>query len=388
MTTTSPRPGSLRQLGAVLAALLLVVACAGPSDPSSPPPSDPDGSAEPTEPGGPTEPPPTDDADPDDGAAGGDPADDDDDATGHAPAPRPPGPVVLSEDETLPNGKQLASEIVQALTTYDPGVDADEVAARVAEGELRDDVAAAIVPIVHPDAWSRGEIVYPQLGGATAQESSVMVVVAQTIGTADGGVRTEVRTLDIRLEVVDGAWQLVEVASAGGEPVPRPETLSPAAEAVLDDPRIALPDSARWDIHAGHVADSLLELMTAMAEREPYGVVVLETGHPFNVFGTDRISRHMAGLAVDIYRLGDRDVIDDRDEDGQTRAFVEWLYDRDDVRSVGSPWALDGFGGRSFTDLVHQDHLHVESVPTPDEREAARARGALRSPGDLVPDPR
>ena len=29
------------------------------------------------------------------------------------------------------------------------------------------------------------------------------------------------------------------------------------------------------------------------------------------------------------------------------------------VSEVGSPWALDGYGGRSFTDDVHLDHVHI-----------------------------
>lgn len=33
--------------------------------------------------------------------------------------------------------------------------------------------------------------------------------------------------------------------------------------------------------------------------------------------------------------------------------------DQPEVSQIGAPWALDGYGGRSFTDVVHQDHLHV-----------------------------
>ncbi len=69
------------------------------------------------------------------------------------------------------------------------------------------------------------------------------------------------------------------------------------ARAVLDDPRIDLPDSARWDILAGEVSPALLRLMSRAADEAA-------------------------------------------------------------VR-IGSPWALDGLGGRSFTDVVHQDHLHI-----------------------------
>jgi hypothetical protein len=210
-------------------------------------------------------------------------------------------------------------------------------------------------------------------------------VVDQTIGST-AGERTERRTVDVRLRIADGEWELEAIASIGGTPVARPDTLSDVAAAVLDDRRIELPDSARWDIHAGRTADSLLALLLELAELTPYSVAVLETGHPFNVFGTPRVSRHMAGFAVDIYALDGVLVVEDRRPDGVTFSLVETLFERDDVRVLGSPWALDGFGGRSFTDLVHQDHLHVESFPTDRELARARERGVLRDADDLEDD--
>jgi hypothetical protein len=302
---------------------------------------------------------------------------------GLPPAPDPAPAFVLSDAEVLPNAKRLASDVVQDLTTYGPGSTPEEVAAQVADGPLRATIAATLAPIHHAGAWSRGAVLYPQLGGESGARASVMVVVDQTIGTGDGEVRTERRTFDVRLRVVGGVWELDAIASVGGVPVPRPDQLSPAAEAVLDDERIDLPDTARWDIHAGRTADSLLELMAELAELTPYGVIVLETGHPYNVFGTPRVSRHIAGFAVDVHRLGDVLVVDDRDDDGATYRLVRDLYERDDVRVIGSPWALDGFGGRSFTDTVHQDHLHVESIPTRREVERAQERGVLRGEDEL-----
>jgi hypothetical protein len=100
--------------------------------------------------------------------------------------------------------------------------------------------------------------------------------------------------------------------------------------------------------------------MAEMANRAPYGVVTITTGHPHNVFETDRLSHHTMGRAVDIYRVGDRLVIDDRGPNSATRALVAWVYDHNDVLQVGSPWDFDGWQNRrSFTDAVHQDHLHI-----------------------------
>ena len=86
-------------------------------------------------------------------------------------------------------------------------------------------------------------------------------------------------------------------------------------------------------------------------------VVVLASGHPRDVFETGRTSSHTRGQAVDIHLLGDEYVVDGRrTEDGLTYETTRWLYDHPDVSNLGSPWALDGFGGRSFTDVVHADH--------------------------------
>jgi len=288
------------------------------------------------------------------------------DATPPPPAP----PWEAGEAETHPRAKELAAEIAQELTTYDPEDTPRDIADRVAaDDEERDELLDAIQPLYHPGAWSRGEVEYPQFGGLTERRTSQMVVVRQTVGSASGETFEEVRTLDVRLQLRDGAWTFEELADAGGFPIERPDDLPPEAVAVLDDDRIDLPDSARWDIYRGVIERSLLGLMTRLAEEVgEYGVIVLETGHPYHVFGTDRKSDHLRGRAVDVHRIGDRLVIEDLEEGGDLHGTVEWLYE-DRIRPIiGSPWALDGFGGRSFTDAVHLDHLHI-AVPAPSDRD-------------------
>jgi hypothetical protein len=312
---------------------------------------------------------PSDPADPPgDTTASDDPAADDTaveasepEPAAHAPAPAPAGPFELSPDEMLPNAKRLAAEIVQTLLTYEPDDTASEIAGRVAGDGRTTSLLVTAAPLLHADAWSRGEIVYPQLGGFTDTSSSVMVVARQTVGLPDGEVREETRTFDVRLTVEDGDWVFDELASAGGRARQRPDDLSEIAAAVVDDDRIELPDTARWDIYRGVIEEPLLELMALMAERTDYGVIVLDTGHPWEVFGTDRQSRHSLGRAVDLYRLSGPHVIDDREDGSETHDFVQWLYEQPEMANMGAPWSLDGFGGRSFTDDLHQDHLHIES---------------------------
>ena len=266
---------------------------------------------------------------------------------------------VVPETEIAPEAKQLAVDIAYWLTTYEASerpVDRLEALDPVAGVEH---LLVASEPLTHSGSWSRGEVVYPQLGGLTADRVSVMVVVRQTVGSASGPETTVVRTLDIRLVRGDGGWRFDFLSSAGGS-FDTVDDLT-LAHAVASDPRIEMPDSARLDILEGRISTELLTLMAAIAEQTPYGISALATGHPHNVFETDRRSHHTVGRAMDIYRVGDHFVVDDRAPDSGTMRLFEWLFDRPDVTQVGGPWDIDGdpLTHRSFTNIVHQDHIHV-----------------------------
>lgn len=353
-------------MAAAAAVLLLAGACT--SDPSPQPPAV---GEDPASPPDDDEPDPTSrpDDDPDggtddepDGGNGDDVPDDDPEAPSTPvelpEAPDRSGPVQLSEAEVYPNAKSLASAIAQAVTTYDRGQSALDAVAELDLSDGGQRLARQAADLHRDDTWSRGRIVYPQLGGVDGEEVSVMVVTEQTVGSADGVV-TRTRTLDVRLRLAGQTWVFDELADDGGTPVDVPARVSAEAQRVLDHPDLELPDSARWDILAGEVDRALLDLLARAADEVPLGAVTLRSGHPELVFGTDRVSSHTRGRAIDIHRVKDREVIDDRSEDSRSLGLVEWLYDQPEVAQVGSPWALDEFGGRSFTDVVHQDHIHV-----------------------------
>jgi hypothetical protein len=284
------------------------------------------------------------------------------------PPPEPNPPYEPSPNETHPNAKALGAAVAQALLTYDVGESVQDVVARATDGSGDDRDVDLAREVVHPDSWSRAEVLYPQFGGLTATTCSIMAVVRQVIGTP-GEERTETRTVDVRLRLADGTWLFDLLDDVGGPAIERPDDLPDEAVAVLEDDRIELPDSARWDIYEGETAVTLLALMTRMADRTGgFAVCTLSRGHPTNVFGTDRLSDHTRGRAVDIHRIGEALVIDDRASGSLTLETVDWLYG-DEIRPVvGAPVALDGFGGRSFTDDVHQDHLHV-AVPRVTDRD-------------------
>lgn len=302
------------------------------------------------------------------------------------PSPTPP-PVPArwqpSSGEVSTALKTAAATVAHRLTNYEQGTTAERLAARVVSGSGgRRSLVTALDPLVDPQRWSRGEVVYPQLGGLAPgpcvpnpEAASVMVVVRQRLGRGASVLETVTRTLDVRLITDDeGGWRFTELASAGGRPAERPPDLSPAGAAVVDDSRIVLPDSAVWDIYRGEVSGDVLDVMRRLAERTPYAVTVLKSGHPVNVFAQNYRSDHTDGRAVDVYAIGGRPVVDSRalgteppscgpgaPERGAVHEHVAWLLGLEPVNQVGSPWDLDPPQQASFNDLVHQDHLHISA---------------------------
>lgn len=288
------------------------------------------------------------------------------------PAPVPWEPAA---SEVLPDAKRLAARVVEALTAYGPEEPPGAPLARALRPDLAaggappavaaEVLAAKAAPLLAPGARSVGEVVYPQLGGETPEACAVMVVVRQTLRGPDGRQVSATRTVDVRLRKTLVGWALVGVESAGGDPVAEPPDLSPVARAVLSDARIALPDSARWDVHAKRVDDRLLAAMAQLAAVAPFAVTALVSGHPLQVFGTERVSNHTVGRAVDVWRIGDAPVAAQRPGPA-TPAFdaVRHAHDASGAAEVGGPWDFDGPAAkRSFTNLVHQDHLHVGFGP-------------------------
>ncbi|WP_419946551.1 hypothetical protein [Candidatus Poriferisodalis sp.] len=281
-----------------------------------------------------------------------------------AVAPPPfPDQFEPSPNEVQADAKRLGAAVAHQITNYGRNSSVTDLAALVTADPARvDALAREAATVHHPGMWSRGTIEYAQLGGHRDDRISIMVVVRQELGkqgTSDAE-RAETRTMDVRLaRGASGVWEFEQLASAGGQPVARPPNLSPLAASVVDDPRIDLPDTAIWDIYSGQTDPALHEVMLDIAERTPYSVIVLKTGHPHNVFGTDRVSNHTVGRAVDIHEVNSALVIDSHDTTSSMYALSEWLVSRLDITEFGSPWLFDDAVAHNFTDEVHHDHLHV-----------------------------
>ena len=279
------------------------------------------------------------------------------------PASRPRvEPFVPDKAEVYAEGKRVAGRLAQAALTYRRGATAREVAASLPDAAVsRRDLARILAPVVDRKMRSAGEVVYPQLSGVTPTSFGAMVVMRQTLEDSDGGRTSVTRVLDVRLRRARGPWALDTIASVGGRAVARPPSLPPEAERVLDHSNIELPDSARWDIHRGLVDRALLSALARVADRRKLSIAVISSGHPPNVWATGRPSAHSRGFAADIYAVDERLVIRQRRPGSAAHAAAQAFF-AGGAQQLGSPWSFDG-GARSFSDAVHQDHLHVQQSP-------------------------
>jgi hypothetical protein len=279
---------------------------------------------------------------------------------------RPPSvaPYEPGSDEEYANGKRLAGRVAQRALTYALGATPRQVASSLPRTRMRPGrLARVLAPAVDPAMRSVGKVVYPQLSGVTATSLGAMVVVRQTLPPETREAERVTRVLDVRLRLASGRWSLDRIAAIGGSPAQRPSSVSPAARRVLDNPNIKLPDSARWDIHRGLVDDALLTALASVAAEYELSISVFRAGHPHNVWATARPSAHSRGFAADIYAVGGRLVITQRLPDSSAYKAASLLF-ANGASQLGSPWVFGPGGPRSFTDAVHQDHIHVQQSPS------------------------
>lgn len=289
------------------------------------------------------------------------------------PALSPTSPYVPVPGEVFPKAKAAAARFVEALMTYGPeepaGASLDRAMLLGTPVLDRAAVAQRSAPVLVSQSQSTVQVLYPQLGGLVpvgggATYAVVMVVVQQRLLTSDGERRESTRTIDLRLRVTEGEWAVEELGSVGGDPVPRPRTVPAALARVLDDPRIALPDSGRWDLHADVVDGRVIGLMGDLASTVPYSVTVVRSGHPQNVIDGlgDRASNHFLGRAVDVWAVDGVPVVQQRGRrDSRAYELLEQVIAPGPATEIGVPegWDLDGPVRRLFDNAVHDDHFHL-----------------------------
>lgn len=261
-------------------------------------------------------------------------------------------------EEPFPQIKQAATAFLERAGTWGASGQGtpEAVAARLVDAGVRADVAATAAVLAAPDAeGSTIRIGYPQSGGQTATDASVMTSLTQTL-QRDGTVEERQLTLDVRVQGAGAAWGAIGIVPL--TPLAGPGTLGPNATAVLGNPRIRLPGAAEADLRTGALDETMLGVLNGLGQHHDLDVAVFYDGHPPHVFATDRVSNHHVGRAVDIWAVDGRSVASLR----QDTAFLDpvlVLAAQLGATEVGSPYDRNGPKGGYFTDAAHQDHLHV-----------------------------
>lgn len=273
-----------------------------------------------------------------------------------------PTPWTPADTEVAPEAKVAAARVVEALGTVPDsaglaaGASADRLRAAGADPLL----TAAAGVLVPPEAPAVARIVYPQYGGLTADRASVMVVVEQT--WRDGfQTRSRTVTADVRLKRVDGKWIAADLRPVESAPAATSTPSAPVA-ALLDDPALSLPDAAHAELVAGVVAEPVVRALAELATSYDLSVAVFGAGHPKEVFGTDRISHHTRGRAVDVWAVDGRPIVTMGANDPALLAFLAAVR-ATGAEEIGGPADPDGPGGVHFANDLHRDHVHIGFDP-------------------------
>ncbi|MFC3690491.1 hypothetical protein [Aquipuribacter hungaricus] len=268
-------------------------------------------------------------------------------------SPWAPGP-----GEVQPETKALAARLVQVAGTWDVGGAGLEAAARrLTSAGFEPALAPALSRLLEQGGEAAVTAVrYPQYGGLTTAGASVMIAVDQTMALSDGTTSVRGMTLDVRLSPSALGWSVVAV----DPDQPPPGTGAPTAlgQAVLVNPRVVLPADAAADVRAGTVLDPVLAVLDGLSRDHTIEVLAFSTGHPTNVFGTDRQSNHSRGRAVDIWRVDGSPVVDP----STSRDLLARVMTRAGqlgATEVGGPFDLNGERPQYFADDLHRDHLHI-----------------------------
>ena len=261
--------------------------------------------------------------------------------------------------EVNPAVKARATGLLQLVGTWSAGgagAGADAARARV-QAAGYDPALVEQLQFLSPAAEAAvTNFIDVQYGGILSDSASVLVMAAQWYLAPNGQIVRHGSTFDVRLGSADPHWTVTAVHAAA--PGPATTGLSDLAKSVLANERIRLTDSARADVTAGQIHDSVLGALDTLAKQHVLDVSVLRSGHPLLVFGTDRPSDHPYGRAADIWAIDGSAVVDPANRDlvisfmKEAAATGPW--------QVGGPVDLDGPDGQQyFSDNTHHDHVHM-----------------------------
>jgi len=263
--------------------------------------------------------------------------------------------------EISPAVKVRAVRLLEALGSWsasatDPVARPGLVAARARIARLGYDpsLADAVTVLLGSSGSAAVQVVDAQYGGILSSSSSVLVVLRQwrTEGAtlAAGGT-----TVDVRLVAASPKWQVI--AAHPATILPAASALSASAAQLLANPRVHLPVAARADLRSGTISSGVLAALHGLAAAHVVDVSVVKSGHPLYVFGTNRLSDHPRGHAVDVWAIDGHPVVSPAN-----RPLVESVMRLGaslGAYQVGGPVDLDGAGLQYFSDNTHHDHIHL-----------------------------
>jgi hypothetical protein len=246
-------------------------------------------------------------------------------------------------------------QLVEALAAWPDGeVGAVAAARRIRRLGLDPALVEQAGHLLSTAPVSAAQVVDAQYGGILSDSADVLVVVQWWRRTADGALHTGGTTVQVLLSAATPRWTVTQVVPA--RPGPPSSDPPPLARAVLANDRILLPTAARADVATGTIAAGVLTALLAIAREHTVHVSVVRSGHPYFVFGTDRVSDHPRGRAVDIWSVDGRPVVDPAN-----LALTESVMRAGAALGawqVGGPVQLEGAGTDYFTDHTHHDHVH------------------------------
>ncbi|GAA1122345.1 hypothetical protein GCM10009630_20180 [Kribbella jejuensis] len=223
------------------------------------------------------------------------------------------------------------------------------------EPEVKRLAVAAVVKLLQPNgARAVVEVIDAQYGGILSDSASVLVP-CRVYSIRANRLISGGTTVDVRLSrSPQGTWRVTATHPAQpGAPV---ASLSAAARQVLASEQISLPPASAADIRSGQVHDSVLTTMLELAKTYRIGISVIRSGHPIDVFGTDRPSDHPRGRAFDTWQINGRAVVSPSTPRSLVTSYMRTAESLGSY-NVGGPYQLSGTA--FFSDRTHHDHVHA-----------------------------
>jgi hypothetical protein len=150
---------------------------------------------------------------------------------------------------------------------------------------------------------------------------------------------------------------VLSIAAGYAEPAAAGSVSSVDTQALLDNPRLSLSPNARQDIVDGVIDARVTDFLAWAIQNHDVTVSVLKTGHSQYVAGTDRISNHYRGQAVDIFAV-DGEVVTSSSDAARRLAIEATDLNAGRPDETGLPWSDLTDRPGVFTDADHTDHLH------------------------------